>query len=149
MDHKSVDALLEKLDGLGSEAELSAAVELRELGLEFPRLLLKKFRSAKAWQQRASCVFHATKYARESDDALTLGREAVRDKSKVVRYRGSLLLAYSLRKDVLPDLEGALRTWSGRPGEEDIRAAIDAIENQNHNYFIDRDHTGSMFLNIL
>jgi hypothetical protein len=148
MDATRVDELLEKLDGSGSEAESSAAAELRQLGLEFPRLLLRKFHSATVWRERASCVTYAMKYARKSDDAIALGREAVGDESRAVRYHGSMLLAYSLRKDVLPDLDSALRTRSGGPGEDDIRAAIDAIENQNHNYFLDREHTGKMFLNI-
>jgi hypothetical protein len=148
MDAKSVTERLDRLDGSGSDSELSAAEQLRQLGLELPRLLLQKFHSANAWQVRASCVYHAMKYARESDDAATLGREAVRDKSRIVRYRGSMLLSYSLRKEVLPDLESALQWWAGGPGEDDLRAAIDAIESQNHHYFIDREHTGKMFLNL-
>jgi hypothetical protein len=148
MDATRVDELLQELDGSGSRAESSAAAELRQLGLEFPRLLLEKFHSARGWRERASCVTYALKYARESEDAIALGREALRDKSRAVRYHGSMLLAYSLRKDVLPDLESALRTHSGRPGEADVRAAIDAITSQNHNYFFDREHSGKMFLNI-
>jgi hypothetical protein len=147
MDTKAVNELLEKLDGSGSEAETAAAAQLRQLGPELPRLLLQKFRSAKTWQARASYVYHALKYARESEDAVTLGREALRDGSRAVRYRGAMLLACSLRKDLLPELERALESWSG-PGEDDVRAAIDAIEHQNQNYFIDRKHTGRMVLNI-
>jgi hypothetical protein len=147
MDTKVVNELLGKLDGSGSAAEFAAAARLRELGPGLPRLLLQKFRSARTWQARASSVYHALKYARESDDAVTLGREALRDRSKAVRYRGAMLLACSLRKDLLPELERALESWSG-PGEADVRAAIDAIENQNQNYFIDREHTGRMVLRI-
>ena len=148
MDTKAVDELLEKLDGSGSNAEFAAAARLRELGQELPRLLLQKFRSAKTWQARTSYVYHALKYARESEDAVTLGREALKDRSKAVRYRGAMLLACSLRKDLLPELRNALESWRGRPSEADVRAAIDAIENQNQNYFIDRQHTGRMVLRI-
>ncbi len=57
-----------------------------------------------------------------------------------------MLLAYSQR-EVLPDLRAAL---AGAPKEtqEDILAAIDAIESHNHNFFVDRDHSGMVTLTI-
>ena len=70
------------------------------------------------------------------------------DKAKGVRYRGAMLLAYSLRKDVLPQLRAALETLADGPGAGDLAAAIDAIENENHNYFVDRTHSGKIMLTI-
>jgi hypothetical protein len=79
---------------------------------------------------------------------VTLGREAIRDKSKIVRYRGCMLLAYSQRKDVLSDLKGALQALGKGPGTDDPSAAIDAIESGNHHYFVDRTHSGKLKLSI-
>ena len=72
------------------------------------------------------------------------GAAPIHDKSKVVRYRASELLAYLLRRDVLPDLVQAVQMLGGMTGVEDLKAAIDAIETQNHNHFVDRDHSGHL-----
>jgi hypothetical protein len=88
------------------------------------------------------------RYARESDDAVALGRDALHDRSKVVRYRACMLLAYSLRRDALPELREVLQSLEGKAGHEDVEAAIDAITRQNHHYFIDRVHSGKVTLTI-
>jgi hypothetical protein len=58
-----------------------------------------------------------------------------------------MLLSVSQQRTVLTDLRSALRTAAGA-SREDILAAIDAIESQNPNYFVDRDHSGKIQLNI-
>jgi len=88
------------------------------------------------------------RYAKENADAVALGIEAIGDKAKGVRYRGAMLLAYSQRKDALPQLRAALETLAGGPGADDLAAAIDAIENENPNYFVDRTHSGNITLTI-
>jgi len=148
MDSENLTKLLECLDGSGSDAEWSAAKELRTLGLELPTLLLKRFRWVRSWKARSSCVYHAMRYAKTSDDAFLLGVEAIKDKSKAVRYRGAMLLAYSQRADALPSLRAALHSLNGRPGADDLMAAIDAIESGNHHFFVDRTHSGKMKLTI-
>lgn len=139
--------LLMRLDGSGSDDEWEAVEELRKLGGTFPRLLLEKYKKARSWKERCACVYHAMRYAKESDYAVQLGLEALRDKSKVVRYRACELLAYSQRKDLLKNLEASLASYPS--SHEDIRAAIDAIESENHHYFVDRDHSGKVTLTIL
>ena len=136
-----IDDLLAALDGSGSTSEWHAVAELRKRD-DFPALLLRKFRSARAWKARSSCVFHAIRYGRESDDAIAIGKGALTDRAKVVRYRGCSLLAFSLRKEVLPVLRDALAGTRDVEGIADLKAAIDAIESGNHNLFLDRDHTG-------
>src|SRR5512141_420695 len=98
-----------------------------------PGLLRTRFHASRSWKTRAACVFYSMKYARESDEAVALGREALRDKAVGVRYRACMLLAYSQRRDALPDLREALQGYSGKKGADDLAAAIDAIEQQNHN----------------
>ncbi len=148
MDMKRVENLMARLDGSGSDSEWTAAKELRVLGRDFPRLLQQKFHSSRSWKVRSSCVYHAMRYAKESEDAVSLACAAIVDKAKGVRYRGAMLLAYSLRMDVLPQLRAALETLAGGPGAGDLAAAIDAIENENHNYFVDRTHSGKIMLTI-
>ena len=53
-------------------------------------------------------------------------------------------LAYALRADALPALE-ALRQHADARTREDADRAIDAIRNQKHHYFVDRDHSGRSF----
>jgi len=78
---------LNKLDGRGSDDEYEAVKALSSLGSKFPELLLKKYRRSSKWGERISCVYHAIKYAKANDAAFQLGIEALKDKSKKVRYR--------------------------------------------------------------
>lgn len=105
--------------------------------------LLHHYRTSRNWKARRSCAYFAT-FDRASEDALTLGREAIRDRSKHVRYRACQLLAQIQRKDVLPDLRKELAALRDGPGADDVRAAIDAIESENRHYFLDREHTGKV-----
>jgi hypothetical protein len=148
MDMKRIEELIACLNGSGSDSEWTAAMELRRLGAEFPRLLRQKFHASRSWKERSVCVYHAMRYAKENEDALALGYAAIVDKAKGVRYRGAMLLAYSLRKDALSPLRSALATLAGGPGADDLVAAIDAIKNENHNYFLDRTHSGKVTLTI-
>lgn len=104
--------------------------------------LLHRYRTSPDWKVRWSCVYSAMGPARTSEEALTLGREAIRDRSRHVRYRACQLLAMIQRKEVLPDLRDVLAKLRGGPGSDDVRAAIDAIESENRHYFLDREHTG-------
>ena len=142
-----VEDLLSRLDGSGSDEEWAAVMKLRERE-DLPRLLLERFRASRAWKARSSCVYHAVRYARQDADAVAIGKEAISDKSKVVRYRGCMLLAYSQRKDVLPTLRHALETTTDAEGNADLLAAIDAIEHENHNFFVDRKHSGKATMEI-
>lgn len=141
------EILLDNIDGSGSDQEYTAIAELRKLGDELPTLLLKKYKSSRKWQVRSSCVYHSIRYSRSVQDAVQLGLEALSDKSKVVRYRACMLLAYSLRKEAIPYLE-ELKKSSDSETLSNANAAIDAIIHQNSNYFIDRDHSGKMTLTV-
>lgn len=142
-------ALLQRLDGSGSQEEYDAVAQLRRLlGPELPRYLLETYRSSKKWQQRAACAFRALADARQSEDALTLGREAIRDRSKVVRYRAGMLLAWAQRPEVIPELRALLDEKGRGPETEDLAAALDALENRNPNYYVDRDHSGMVTLDV-
>jgi hypothetical protein len=124
----------------GSDAE-TAWSELRPLGNAVVPYLVEAYRRAKRGEMRVVLVFHAIRFARTSDDAVALGLAALKDRATLVRHRACGLLAYSLRREVLPALRDLLTHPDART-VDDAKAAIDAIERQNHHYFVDRDHSG-------
>jgi len=147
MNESELAENLALLDGRGTDREWAAVQRLRdELGDRLPDILLEHFKLSRAAGVRASCVYHSLKHARSSDAAIELGKLALKDRANAVRYRGSMLLAYSLRKELLPFLR---ELASSRDGDKsDILAAIDAIEHSNHHYFVDREHTGKLTLQV-
>jgi len=140
-----IEQALAALDGRGSDAEFDAVSRLATLGDRFPALLLEKYKRSRKLGQRASCVYHATKYAKVNAAAYQLGLEALRDKSKVVRYRACLLLAVAQRRGAILSLRALVTSNLSR---EDALAAIDALEHRNHHYFVDREHSGKVTLNV-
>ena len=148
MDEERIATLVDDLSGTGSDREWAAVHELRTLGTELPKFLLKKFRSATSWKVRNLCVYHSMRYAKISPEAVEVGLLAISDKSKEVRYRGAMLLAYSQRRDVMSALQDAVGALSGKSGAEDLIAAFDAIDNGNHHLFVDRKRTGKFKLTI-
>ena len=141
----NIEAELKKLDGRGSDEEYKAVKELSKLGEKFPELLLRKYRISKKWGERASCVYHSIKYAKTSNDSFQLGIIATQDRSKNVRYRACMLLAVAQKEEAITELETLLKDIDST---DDAAAAIDAIKNKNHHYFVDRDHSGMVKLNV-
>ena len=137
-------ALLDRLDGSGSDTEWAAVLALRALS-DFPELLLKTYNSSKHWGARASCVYHAMRYARENRTAFELGIAALNDRSGAVRYRATMLLAYAQNAEAIAPLKDLVLRGAS---VEDAQAAVDAIESKNHHYFVDRTHSGTTFLNL-
>lgn len=143
------DEILENLlDILGGnlDKEYEAIQELKKLDIPLPSILLKKYLVSKKWQTRCSCVYFSIPYAREVDDAVQLGIEALFDRSKVVRYRACMLLACSLNKNALAVLRELELKANDKETIENAKAAIDAIEHQNTNWFVDRSHSGKIRL---
>jgi hypothetical protein len=132
-----------RLDTRNATDSENAWAELRPLHEAVVPYLLEQYRRAKRGEARVVLVFHAIRFARKSDAAITLGIAALKDRATTVRYRACGLLAYSLRRDTLPELR-ALLSHNDERTVADARAAIDAIENQNHHLFVDRNHTGRM-----
>lgn len=145
MQHLSerIRELVVALDTAKVQEEQDAWTQLKPLGDAVLPHFLEAFPRMRKWQGRASLVFHSIPYARTHDDAVTLALTALSDKATVVRYRACMLLAYSLRKGVLSELEKLLH-HSDKKTAEDAAAAIDAIKHQNHNFFVDRQHSGRL-----
>jgi hypothetical protein len=141
-------AALRQLDGSGSDTEWVAIRFLKqELGSQLPVALLDLYRQSSRAGARAACVYHAIRHSPTDEAAYQLGLEALEDKSKIVRYRACMLLSYAQRSSALIPLQLALERAKGDTSS-DITAAIDAIASKNHNFFVDREHSGMMTLNI-
>jgi hypothetical protein len=108
--------------------------------------LLSRYSQERLWKQRDELAYKAIWSARENEEAVKLGIAALSDRAQHVRYHACLLVAYSLRADLLPVLRQRLATIPAS-SQDDLAAAIDAIESGNHNYFVDRDHSGMITLN--
>jgi hypothetical protein len=140
--------LLSAIDGAGSDEEYAAIRQLRiETGEDFPKLMLGHYNCSKIRGVRAACIFFSFPYARLSPYAKKMGIKGISDSSKVVRYRAFQLLAYSQDKNLLNEME-RLRPSIAKESLPDFDAAVDAISNQNQNYFKDREHTGKIFMEL-
>ena len=145
MESSDIERRLRELDGRGSDAEWAAVTALEELGDRFPDLLLSTYRHSKKWGQRASCVYHAMRYARTNHAAYQLGVEALHDRSKHVRYRACMLLSVAQRAEAIDPL----RTLLNDPDSaQDAKAAIEALERKDQNLFVDREHSGNVVLRV-
>ena len=147
MDDDRIRELVRKLDTAKAVDEETAWNELKPLGAAVVPFLADFYPQARKWQGRAALLFHALRYARTSEAAFRLGLEGLRDKATTVRYRACGLCAYSLRGEAIPALKDLLK-HSDRQTVADARAAIDAIQQRNHHYFIDRDHSGRSFWEV-
>ena len=144
MDESRIRELVRRLDSSNASDEAEAWAELKPLGEAVVPYLAEAFSGARRWQQRVSLVFHAIRFARTGDAAFQLALTALGDRSYMVRYRACGLLAYSLRRDALPALEPLLSHADERTAE-DARAAVDAVKQRNHHFFVDRTHSGRAF----
>jgi len=141
MTPEEIELQVMKLDTSSARAREEAWQQLKPLGEAVVPYLAKAYPRFRKAQGRVSLVFHSIGYARASEEAFQLGVAALKDKATLVRYRACGLLAYSLRKDALPCLQG-VSNHSDDKTAEDAHAAIDAIRRQNHHLFVDRDHSG-------
>ena len=135
------------LETTRSSEEEAAWSKLKDLGARVVPFLAEAYPQMRKWQGRVSVVFHSMRYVRDHEAAFQLGVAATRDRSTLVRYRACMMLAYSLDKRAVEPLRALLGHADERT-VEDAKAALDAIEHQNHHYFIDRTHSGRMTLNF-
>lgn len=111
---------------------------LRILGAEVIPNFIEVYPYASRWKQRASYFYFSIKYAQESSSAVDLALIALNDRSKEVRYRACMLIASALDYRALPAHLKA-KEHAIPQTKLDILAAIDSIEHQNYNYFVDRN----------
>ncbi len=144
MTDEEIRAFVADMDTTDSRCAESAWLKIRHLGQSVVPFLAEALPAFRRWQGRVALVFHAIRYARSSDIAFQLGLAALQDRAALVRYRACGLLAYSLREDAVPHLRRLLCHRDPKT-VDDARAAIDAIEYQNHHYFVDRNHSGRLY----
>jgi hypothetical protein len=119
--------------------------KLKPEGERIVPFLIEAYGYLNKWQGRVTCVFHLIKYVRTRPEVVLLGIGALKDRATLVRYRACMLLAESQDIEAIPYLKKLL-DHSDVKTAEDAAAAIDAIKNRNRHYFIDRAHTGQMFM---
>lgn len=141
---KRIEAAINQLDRKDSLGIDAAWAALRPLGFAVVPYLRAAYGEFRHGEGRCALVYYATRYARIGDDALALGVAALEDRSKQVRYRACGLLAYSLRREALGPLRARLSDKYSLVSEA-AAAAIQAIEAQDHNLFVDRSLSGRSF----
>jgi hypothetical protein len=147
MNEEEIRVLVKALDTSNARQEEETWSQLKPLGQAIVPYLAEYYPLAKRWQCRAALIFHSLRFARTSDTAFQLGITALNDRARVVRYRACGLLAYSLRKEAILYLRPLLKHEDSNT-VEDATAAIDAIQQQNHHYFVDRTKTGRAFWQV-
>jgi HEAT repeat protein len=147
MDDQTIRALVASFDTKDNAVRDAAWQQLRGLGERVLPFFEEFFPRARRLEARRDIAFHCIGHARTNEVAFRIGLAAIADRSTIVRYRGCCILAYSLRRDALPALQELL-AHSDAKTAEDARAAIDAIRNGNHHYFVDRGHSGQMFWEV-
>lgn len=130
---KDIEDVREQIVGYGKRA-LSTMYEC------FPKL--------RRWRGRQAVIYTAIKFARVSPVARQLGFLGLEDRSKPVRQHACALAAFSLDATFLPALEHLQATDDAATAAE-ARAAIDAIEGQNHHLFMDRWHSGRVKWHVM
>ena len=147
MTPDQIRASVARLDTTSWSDQEEIWTELRPCGEAVVPYLREAYPRFRKWQGRVALVYRSIRYARVSEDAFQLGLAALADRATLVRYRACSLLAYSLRDDAIGSLEALL----DHPDAEtvaDARAALDAIRNRNHHYFVDRRHSGRTFWEV-
>jgi hypothetical protein len=147
MQDEEIQRLVDSFHAKDDKTRAAAWAQLRNYREQVLPYLAELFPKARWFEVRRDIAYHCIGYAQVSDVAIDVGRMAVADKSSVVRYRGCCVLAYSLRPEVLPILDGLLNHPDAKT-VEDAKAAIDAIRSRNHHYFVDRRHMGRMFWGV-
>jgi hypothetical protein len=145
LTNDEIQGLCQQLGTGGVNERDSVWEKLKPEGERLIPYLIEAYGYLKKWQGRVSCVFYLMKYARTHPEVVQLGIDALQDRATLVRYRACMLLAQSQAMETIPHLEKLLDHTDIKTAE-DAAAAIDAIKHQNQHYFIDRHHTGQMFM---
>lgn len=95
------------------------------------------------WPGRMYISFWLARYARKYPMVVQMAVHGLRDRSYIVRHHCCGTLAFALDIDTIEHLQ-ALKDHKDKKTHEDAEAAIDAIKNMNHHYFVDRSHTGKV-----
>jgi hypothetical protein len=134
--------------GRGSDIGQSEQRLFQAFGLEsLVPLLIEAFPRVRRGDGRASILFWLVRFARTHPAVVSLAISALSDRAYLVREEACSILAYSLRRDVLPQL-APLQTHPDQKTRAAAAAAVDAICNNNHHYFVDRGHTGCTFWGV-
>lgn len=99
----------------------------------------------KNWIGRNAILFELIRYARKKPEIVECAMAFINDSAYMVRMQACAILAYSLRKDCVPHLKALLKHKDSKTRYDAI-AALDAIKHEDHHYFLDRTHFGTLWV---
>lgn len=144
-----IDAVIAALDHASAakvsagEAQLLAAAPREQLVSSFAGAIPRM----RGWRGRNAALFHLVHAARSRQEVRTIALRCLADPSWMVRMQACAILAYALSADAIPSLKKLLEHPDSRTRDH-AAAAIDAISNRNHHYWVDRDHSGRCFWSV-
>ena len=140
----TLDELLKVLDLKEDSDVCSNMIELRnKYGLDnLVDLYAQAFYVIKNFPARREIAYWVGRYVKHNENVFNMALLGLNDKSYIVRYHCCGIIAFSQRTDSLDHLN-KVKDHKNVKTREDIVAAIDSIQNRNHNYFVDREHTGT------
>jgi hypothetical protein len=132
----------------GSEVGQSQSALFQQYGLQpLIPLLVAAFPQVRSGYGRHSILFWFARFARQRTDVVQLAISALQDRAYLVRSEACAILAYSLQPKAVPHLSLLLNHKNAKT-RADAAAAIDAITQKNHHYYVDREHTGTTFWEV-
>lgn len=145
----TVDELLEVLDFRDDSNVCGNMIELRDkYGLDnLVDLYTQAFYKIRNFPARREIAYWAGRYVKNNEKVYDMAIFGLNDKSYMVRYHCCGIIAFSQRSDALPHLN-KIKDHKNSQTREDIAATIDSIQNKNHNYFLDRNHTGKLHFDL-
>jgi hypothetical protein len=138
---EDIPALIAALDSIRDSDMEDAREKLVPLGPAILPHAAAGYARLRTWRGRLALVYATMKFARRFDEAVELAVIALEDRSVRVRSIACAVLAFSLRRSALQALT-RVTTDPDPIVAAAAAAAIDAIRNQDHDRFRDRDHTG-------
>ena len=146
MKKLSVDGVATLLDLANASDAASNEMSLQqEFGLTaLVPYYIKAFYKIKNWPGRMNISFWLVRYAKTNPAIVEMAIFGTNDRSYIVRNYCFSILAYAGNKTHL----NHLKTFANHKDEKtrsDAAAARDAIVNENHHYWIDREHEGNAF----
>jgi len=126
--------------------------DLREQLLPFGRDIVPHLawgmETLRRQESRDSLLYTATKFARVEPEVVGFAVRSLNDRGTWVRHRAAMLLAFACDPSALPALKQRAEVEPRDDIRADIEAAMNAIEQRDHNLWADRTGSGQVHWNV-
>ena len=149
MNPPDLDEMIELLDHKDESLVGGNMIELhREYSLaDLVDVYVEAFYQLKNFPGRRDIAYWVGRYVKLQDNVFRMALHGIGDKSYIVRHHCCQILAFAQDDEALEHLNCHLE-HKHKTTREDVAAAVDSIKCKNHNYFVDRGHTGRVFLDL-